>query len=123
MIAWTFTDGIAPETYQVPINPNQGGSPQLQKTLTTTTSSNGTEIVFEGRDRPRTFSIRGVILEESHLTAFENWYNKNYQVQVTDDLSRTYWIYITRFTAERAPSRNHNFRHKFTMEYTEVDWP
>lgn len=121
-VAWTFTDGVEGETYVFDVNPNDGGTPQFEKTLTTIPSMAGLPIVFEGRDKPETFQVSGVLIEQEQLNAFQTWFVKNYQVKVTDDLGREFWILITGFNARRAPSRNHPWRHTYTLEYIEVDW-
>lgn len=122
MAVWKFTDGVVPETYELEINPGEGGSPTFEKTLTTIATPAGPPIVFEGRDKPRVFEISGALTTESQYNAFESWYNKNYQIKVTDDLSREFWIFITNLTMTRAPLRSHPWRHTFRMSYTEVDW-
>ena len=125
MDRWVFTDNVAPETYTVDVNPNEGGTPPIERSFTysSTPGPGGPSIAFEGRDRPRKFSISGCILMESHLVAFQNWFTKEYQVKITDDLNREFWIYITDLEFERNQTRRYPWRHTFRMGYIELDWP
>ena len=124
MARWVFTDGVASETYKFEISPNEGGTPPVQKSLTysSTPGPDGSSIVFEGRDRPRVFSIGGVVHTEAGVTALDTWFDKEYQVKVTDDLGREFYIYITDLELSRAGTRRHPWRHRFRMGYIELDW-
>lgn len=122
MARWSFQDDVLVETYNFDVNPNRGGTPSFEKSLSYSTTPAGASIVFEGRDKPRTFTVSGILREESQLTALQTWYDKNYQVKVTDDLGREFWIFITGLDFERAQTRKWPFRHTFTINYVELDW-
>jgi len=124
MARWVFTDNVLATTYTMEMNPNSGGTPTFNKTLTSSTPSgpSGDAIVFEGQDEPRQFSAGGIVSTQAQLDALQTWYDKHYQVKVVDDLSRTFWIYIIELKFERAGRQRHQYRHTFKMSYVELDW-
>lgn len=121
---WVFYDPVTTDSYTVPINPNSGGTPALQKTITfaNTAGPNGNVLMMEGRDTPKTMSVSGIILNQAHLDAFTTWFDKRYQIQITDDLSRTFSVYITNFTPQRVRAASRPWKHTFNMTYTILDW-
>jgi len=123
-IAWVLTDPVTLDTYDLPINPNQGGTPSYRKSITyrNTAAPDGKVLMFEGRDEPQNMSVSGVILSEELLNALVTWYQKRYAVTVEDDLGRTFSIYITSFDPQRERSVSHPWRHSYTLEYTILDW-
>lgn len=122
MARWNFTDNVVSQSYNFDVNPNRGGTPSFEKNLSYSSTPAGSPIVFEGRDKPRTFTVSGVLREESQLIALQTWFDKEYQIRITDDLGRQFWIYITDLQFERAQTRRWPFRHTFTINYLEVDW-
>lgn len=122
MARWNFQDNVISQNYNFDVNPNRGGTPSFQKNLSYSATPAGSSIVFEGRDKPRTFTVSGTLREESQLIALQTWFDKEYQVKITDDLGREFWIYITNLQFERAQTRRWPFRHTFTINYVEVDW-
>ena len=122
--AWTLTDPVTLDTYDLTINPNQGGTPSYRKTISfqNTAAPDGKVLMFEGRDEPQQMSVSGVILDEALLNALVTWYEKRYAVTVEDDLGRTFNIYITSFDPKRERSVSHPWRHSYTLEYTILDW-
>jgi len=124
VVRWTFTDDVLSQSYTVPINPNQGGTPNFVKTLTrrNTAGPNGDILTFEGRDQAETLNFSGIIVDEEHLDAFLTWFDKEYQIKITDDLSREYWVYINNFAITRSWMRRSKARHEFTMSCTILNW-
>lgn len=122
MARWNFQDNVISQSYNFDVNPNRGGTPSFQKNLSYSSTPAGSSIVFEGRDKPRTFTVSGTLREEAQLIALQTWFDKEYQVKITDDLGREFWIYITNLQFERAQTRRWPFRHTFTINYVEVDW-
>jgi len=122
---WTFFDPTDSSTYEFAINPNEGGSPDYRKniTYTNTAGQNGNVLAFEGRDAPKQHTISGTILTQVHLEAFVTWFEKRHAITVTDDLLRTFSIYITGFAPRRQRSALHPYKHTYTMTYVELDWP
>lgn len=125
VVRWTFYDPVTVETYTMQVNPKEGGTPGLKKNVNykATTAATGRVLAFEGRDEPRMFDWSGTILTEQHLMDLTEWFNKRRQIQLTDDLGRQYWIYITDFTPKRERAVHHPWKHSYTMKAMEVDWP
>jgi hypothetical protein len=125
VVRWTLWDPTANETYTFGINPNEGGSPSLSKSLSTqsTAAPDGRTILFEGRDQPQKIEISGVLLDEIQLNTLQTWFGKRHQIRVTDDLGRQYWVYITDFTPTRGRRANYPFYHTYKLQMTVVDYP
>lgn len=124
VVRWVFTDPTDASTYTFSINPSQGGSPQYRKTLSyqATAAPGGKVLAFEGRDQVKTYSVQGVVLEQADYEAMILWFSKRYALQVTDDLGRTFDIYITEFLPERQRSALYQYKHRYTLNYIELDW-
>lgn len=120
---WVLYDPIVPESYELHINPNEGGTPPRTKAITSrsTASPQGKTIVFEGMDEPRTFEVSGVIRDQAHLEELDRWANKRHQIRLTDDLGRQFWIYITNFVPRRQRRATVPWYHTYTLSYIEVD--
>ncbi len=123
-IAWELYDPVLDETYNWEINPNDGGSLNYQKTTTAqqVVAPDGKVILFEGRDDPKSTTVSGVILAQSQFETMVEWFNKRYQVQLTDDLGRVFMIYITNFEPKRVRSSRTPWRHDYSLTFTIVDW-
>lgn len=122
MAKWRFTDPTNSTTYIFEISPNDGGTPSRKKQIfySKTTAPDGINITMEGRDEPANGSFSGVLLSQTQFDAFNTWYEKRHQIQVTDDLNRTMTIYITGFDAKRKFSTSHPWRHTYTIDYIKV---
>lgn len=120
---WVFTDPSNGESYMFDVNPNAGGTPQSKRNMTTQkTTAGGKIIYFEGSLEPQTFEWSGVLLDEVQYQAYADWYNKKHQIYVTDDLERTYSIYIISFEPKRERARQHLFKHSYTAKAVLLDW-
>lgn len=115
---WIFTDQATNDTWTFEINPNTDGSPQLKKQVSfqSTAASDGTLILFEGRDQPTTMSFGGTILTQTQYNQLIRWFGKRHQVLLTDDLGRQTTIYITGFLPKRKYSRAYPWRHEYTVD-------
>ena len=118
-IAWQFYDAVEATTEYLEINPNEGASPNYQKTLTkaTTTApgSAGQPLIFEGADQPSQFDFSGVILEQSQYELLETAWEKRHLLTITDDLGRSFTVYIESFSPQRELSRTHPWKHTYQM--------
>jgi hypothetical protein len=125
VVRWTFFDPLTLEEYTFGINPNTGGSRQFRKTINyqSTAAADGKTLVFEGRDEVNKMEFSGAILEQGQYDAMVTWFSKRHQIQVTDDLGRQFWIYITSFAPVRQRAIHYPWKHSYTVEYVEVDWP
>lgn len=121
---WTFEDPNTLETYTFAINPNEGGSPQYSKKFEyrNTSAPDGKVIVFEGRDDPQTIEFSGTLLTQAQYDAFVTWWDKRYQVKITDDLGREFWIEIESFSPKRERAVHYPYKHSYTIKAIIVDW-
>jgi len=124
LVRWKFTDPVNLDEYEFEINPSAGGSPAIQKTFQyqNTSAPDGKTIIFEGRDQVQKIEFSGRLLSEAQYTAFETWANKRYQVQIEDDLGRSFYIIIESFTPTRVRRRSHPWTHDYSISATIVDW-
>lgn len=123
-VKWTFVDVANSDSYTFDVNPNADGTPKKEKAMTyvNTSGPDGRVLAFEGRDAARQGKFSGTILEESQYTAFDTWYEKRVQISMTDDLGRSFEIYITGFEATRVRSAKHPWKHTYTITYVIIDW-
>lgn len=125
VVRWVFDDPNTLDTWEFAINPSEGGSPSYDKTITqqSTSAPDGKVILFEGRDQPQIIEFSGVLFTEAEFNAFVEWWNKRYQIQVTDDLGRQFYIVITSFKPTRRRAIQHPWKHDYSVSATIVDWP
>mgnify|MGYP006303032963 CR=1 FL=1 len=123
-IPWQFYDPVAEETYNWEINPSEGGFPDRVKNISFQTSAgpNGQTIAFEGRRNPMSFQFSGTILSQSQFDTLNDWFEKSNQIQLTDDLGRSFWIYIKSFSPRRVRSGRFQWKHTYTIEAILLDW-
>ena len=124
MAKWVFTDPVDSTSYTFDINPNQGGSPSWSKSITyeNTSAPDGKTLMFEGRDEVKSLSFSGTILEEEQYDAMIEWFGKRHAIMMTDDLGRTFNIYITGFNPTRERAVHYPWKHSYEVNYTILDW-
>lgn len=124
LVRWSFYDPLTLETYVFEINPKQGGSPGVQKAIgyQKPAGPGGRMIVFEGMDEAQVLAWEGTILTQEHYEALYTWAKKRYQIEMTDDLGRHYWVYISKFVPTRVRAASHRWKHTYTAEAPIVDW-
>lgn len=113
LVRWQFFDGT--DTYELHLNPADDETPIPQKTISEegVTAPGGRTMLFEGSRKPARRRISGVILEEAHLDALTEWYDKSQQIRVTDDLGREDWYWFETFVPKRGRRIEHPWRHTF----------
>lgn len=104
---WELYDFVTDSTLEFEINPSDAKMPGIARNITEqgTTSPSGNRILFEGRRSPQTISISGVVLTQDQYEVLETWSNKRYQLKLTDDLLREYWVYIKEFSPTRRSTK------------------
>lgn len=116
-IGWRFEDAVDGTIEIMPINPNAGASPKYQKTLTkATTTAGGVQgqvVIFEGADTPVQFDFSGALLTQAHYEFIYRAWAKRHPVRLTDDLGRSFTIYIESFSPERQLSRTYPWKHTY----------
>lgn len=124
VVKWRFDDPSTGDAYVFEINPNDDGLPGYQKSFTyqNTTAPDGKVLMMQGRSEPRKGAFSGVTLSEAQHLAFVEWFNKANQIEVTDDLGRTFSIVIESYEPKRLRSINHPWRHSYSISYVIVDW-
>lgn len=123
---WTFYDPITLAEEEIFLNPQEMRLPDLEKSidLSSTAAPDGRLILTEGVDRPQTLGFVGVTLTLAQLNWLETQFNKRYQVRMTDDFDREWWIYIYKLTRTRPRTRpSHPEFHRYTMDAYVLDWP
>ena len=124
VVKWVFEDPVTLASTTFEINPNDGGSRSYEKNIgySNTSAPDGKVIVFEGRDAPASIEFSGVLLTETQYDMFVEWWNKRYQVNVTDDLGREFSIIVEAFVPKRERARSHPWKHSYVCRATIVDW-
>lgn len=123
-VKWTFVDSVTSETYTHEINPLSGAAPHYQKNITyaSCTAPGGKTLIMEGVDKPIELNWSGTIITQEQYDAYVLWFQKRRQIQVTDDLGRTFMVYITGFSPTRVKSSNF-WKHTYELTATVLDWP
>jgi hypothetical protein len=125
VIKWTLWDPVLGTTLTFPINPAEGFLPEREKTFTMehTTAPNGKFIAFEGPETSIAFNFSGTFLEESSYDFMISWFNKKYQLRLTDDLGNEYWVYLKKFSPKRRRSSNYTWAFTYDAEAVVINWP
>ena len=112
---WVFSDPFSSWTFEV--NPSSGGAiPYKKKLQYSNSNSFGRTLIFEGVDEATEISFSGKILSSSMYQALLDWYHKQYVFQLTDDLDRTFNLYITEFVPRRTLKSTVGWYHSFDMK-------
>lgn len=119
---WTFFDPTTSTTAEFEINPNDGGSPSLVKNITasSTVAPGGATILMEGSSQLQDFTFSGTILTQSQYDQMVTWFTKTNVIQLTDDLGRTYDIYIKEFAPKRVRASSHPWKHTYSVTAIQV---
>jgi hypothetical protein len=121
---WVFDNyrhlGAAPYTYTFEINPNEGGSPTVQKNMTVLTNVGPTRgaILQEGAATPPELQFSGIILTQTHYEAMEYWFDKRVQLEITDDLGRKFRGIFSRWEPQRTRRAFNPWYHTYTAGFT-----
>lgn len=121
-VPWIFQELHSSDEYEFAINPLDAQMPGKEKTFSTQPSADGTQIIFQGRDKVQRMSFSGTILTEAHLIAMKSWSNRDKQIHVMDDLGRGFWIYLKGFSPTREYHPDFPWRHQFSCDAVVLDW-
>jgi len=133
-VKWTFTDETEnPAVVSTfTLNPSEvehkkGG--YLTNEVVTTA---GRRILQRGRTTPETMSISGTFFEQADYYMFREMSEKRYQVKLTDDLAREFWVLIEKWNPNRestrfggytgASSSRLDWRMTYSINMTILDW-
>ncbi len=103
VVRWTFFDPTDASTAVFEMNPSDGGNEDRKHTIgTSSRRAPGKKTVVVGNANGiREFKFSGTILTETMYNLFDLWFNKDHPIELTDDLGRTFSIYITEFVPKR----------------------
>lgn len=122
VVKWRFTDPVTSEVFIFDINPSPSSSaqPEYNKTLTyeSTSDAGGQTIVFEGRSEPQRMEWEGVVFTQEEHERFVEWWQKRYQIEITDDLGETFLVYLTNYRPKRGSRVSHRERRTYSMTAT-----
>jgi hypothetical protein len=123
VVRWSFYDPITLVSYEFEVNPREGGTPGRRKNITsqTTSASDGQAIIMEGAREPMTYEFSGTLLTEDQYNTFLEWFDLARQIQVTDDLGRQFWIFITEFSPKRERAIHFPWKHSYSIKATILD--
>lgn len=114
---WIFTDSVASEVWEVPINPREMSSPFVEKSISMrqTTAVDGRTLLFEGSPPAPQWTFSGRILSTEHYEELLRWSEKRNRITITDHFGRIIECYIQRF--DPTPRRAHSYywSHDYTM--------
>lgn len=124
-VGWVFTDPYTSDTVTLEVNPKEADSPQLSRQITyASPAAPGSGFVAqEGRQKPQTMSFTGITLSEDQYNVWITWFSKNTPFDITDDLGRTFRVYVTDFKPKRVRSVNFPWRHEYTVDCMVVNQP
>lgn len=121
-VPWIFKNTATGDEYEFAINPVDASVPAVEKAITTQYTASGKPVNWEGRRAPQKITFSGTILTEAHFYAMKDWYELKTQINLSDDLSRKYWVIITAFNPTRNYSPQYPWRHEYSAEATILDW-
>lgn len=126
-IAWRFYDPVTTDEHFLEVNPKEdSGSHAVVKATryevaasTYKTAGNDLRVGDTvAQDAPRdqeAFSYTGNIYTKEQFDTLSEWFNKNYAFQIRDDLGREFLCYVDKFTVERVRSRQHRWKHSYSV--------
>lgn len=115
---WVFYDAVTPETYTVPINPNEMTSPWAERKFvyrTTTAGRGGANVIYEGRADLAQWEFSGTILDADHYAALLKWSQKANSCTVTDHLGRSFKVLFAKFDPKPKQAYGKPWKHDYTM--------
>lgn len=121
---WVFSDyknqGLSPYTYTFEINPNEGGSPTIQKNMTVLSNvgPNRGAILQEGNATPAELNFSGVILTQTQYELMEYWFDKRLALEITDDLTRKFRGIFSRWEPQRIRRAFNPWYHTYNAGFT-----
>lgn len=124
VVRWTFRDvwgtGGTEQVYTFEINPNEGGSPTIQKNIAVATNvgPNRGAILQEGQNTAPVLNFSGVLITQTHYEALETWFDKKILLELKDDLGRTFRGVFSSFEPTRVRKPYNPWYHSYTAQFT-----
>lgn len=123
VVRWTLWDPVLGTTLEFPINPAESYLPQREKAMVTEQTTAGLLVAFEGEEVPKEFNFSGTFLNEASYDFMTTWFNKRYQLRLTDDLGNQYWVYLKSFSPRRKRSSNYSWAFTYEANAVIMDQP
>lgn len=120
VVRWHFFDPETSDDYELEVNPNEGGTPGRNRRYTYKATAGGRTLVYQAEEEPKKYSISGAILTEAQLDSFNDWFDKERQIRITDDLGRQFWVVFESFQPRRQKTVTAPWRHTYTLEATVI---
>lgn len=116
---WVETQEGEQITWEFPINPNEGGSPAIEKQMNIQSNVGPYRggIIQEGRSEVPTISFSGVILTQEHYELFELWYLRRILLDLDDDLGRRFRGVFSQFNPERERRAFNPWYHRYSAQF------
>lgn len=110
MAQWTLIDNSTgtPEVLTFTWNPNKFDPPGRSSNIISdlTTAPNGQTIIFQGRDKMKTATFEGAVGDIAFYMELDEWKDKFYPLELTDDQGNTWTIIIQEWKWTRVKRRN-----------------
>lgn len=124
--AWSFVDPETTDQYFWPVNPNtDGGSNSrvrntgfsVEAGMRRTSLNEDTidNIVMFVNIEQKTFNYSGFVYTQDQLDDMVAWCEKEYPIEMYDDLGRGFLVYITTFSLSRVRSRQNPYKHSYNF--------
>jgi len=126
-IAWRFYDPVTLDEYFMEVNPAEdSGSHAIVKNTryeaavsTYKTSANALQVnavvAHAAPKEQETFAYNGKVYTLEQYYTLILWFNKDYPFQIRDDLGREHLCFVDTFTVERVRSRQHRWKHSYSV--------
>ena len=125
-VAWIFQDtSPGGDTYNLPVNPSEHKPPPISKTYNEfgPTDPDANTVLIRGRGEVPKGSGSGALFTQAQYDALTTWAQNLNQIKMTDHLGVIRYIIITSLQMIPERALNHQWFHRWTFEYTEVNWP
>lgn len=121
---WKFTDLKTSQEHTLEVNPHDRDR-ELQKNFSTrrAVAPDGQAIIFQGEDALEEQTWTGKLHTQEQYEDLVDWYRRPVEIQVIDELARTWKVYIQRLSLKQAPWVTHPWRHEWTMTVLISDAP
>lgn len=97
MLRWVFHDPQTSANYTVPKNPATMSFPTARRNLQTLPLIAGRMPALAAPPQPPDIQFQGWLAGQTHHDTLLDWVAKEYAVQITDHLSRTWTVLLSSF--------------------------
>lgn len=117
VLRYFLTDPTDSSTYSFPINPASSSTTAGQRVVTpgSTTSPNGTPLLWEGGKRGRTVTLNGTVLTLSDLEDLRDWCKKPYRIFMSDEIGRQWVVMFRSIKATPVRDVGHPENHSYIL--------